>query len=84
MQTQEHSAGRQDITANAASPYTVTFTATANGQTTTEAITITVTNIDRAPTMTSIGNKTVAEAATLSLLSSCNRCRRRCNNIRSR
>ena len=30
--------------ATAGSPYTVTFTATANGQTTTEAITITVTN----------------------------------------
>ena len=35
------------ITANASSPYTVTFTATANGETTTEAITITVTNADQ-------------------------------------
>ena len=31
----------------AGSPYTVTFKATANGQTTTEAITITVTNTDQ-------------------------------------
>ena len=59
--------------AAAGSPYTVTFTATANGQTTTEAITITVTNADRAPTMTAIGNKSVAEAATLSFSVACNR-----------
>ncbi len=48
--------------------YPVTFTATDNGTpvlSDSEAITITVTNTNRAPTLTAIGNKTVAENALL-------------------
>lgn len=46
--------------------YDVTFTATANGQSDSESITITVAHVDRAPELTSIGNKDVEENELLS------------------
>ncbi|MEZ5336394.1 MAG: putative Ig domain-containing protein [Methanolobus sp.] len=44
-----------------ADSYSVTFTATANGLSDSETITITVTHVDRAPVLDSIGNKEVDE-----------------------
>lgn len=46
--------------------YIVTFAATDGLVTTTQAISITVANVNRAPTMTSVGTKTVNEGALLS------------------
>ncbi|MDW7710102.1 MAG: Ig-like domain-containing protein [Deferrisomatales bacterium] len=48
-----------------AGSYPVTFTATANGLTDSETITITVTDVDRPPVLAPIGNKTVAEGSLL-------------------
>jgi hypothetical protein len=51
--------------------YPVTFTATDNGspvQSASETITITVTNVNRAPVLTAIGDKTVAENALLTFI----------------
>ncbi|MFP4473690.1 MAG: putative Ig domain-containing protein, partial [Candidatus Omnitrophota bacterium] len=44
-----------------AGSYDVTFTATANGKTDSETITISVGNVDRAPELAAIGNKSVDE-----------------------
>jgi len=48
-----------------AGSYTVTFTATANAQSDSKAISITVNNVDRAPVLASPGNQTVNENTSL-------------------
>jgi PKD repeat protein len=50
-----------DFNAAATSPYTVTFVASDGTLTDSKSSTITVTNTNRAPAMTAVGNKTVAE-----------------------
>lgn len=50
----------------AADRYTVKFIATANGQTDSETITITVSSVNRPPVLTAIGSKTVDEGKLLS------------------
>ncbi|MDW7710942.1 MAG: Ig-like domain-containing protein, partial [Deferrisomatales bacterium] len=47
--------------------YQVTFTATANGLTDSETITITVTNVNRAPILTAISNQSVSEGQTITV-----------------
>ncbi|MFH1227842.1 MAG: DUF2341 domain-containing protein [Planctomycetota bacterium] len=51
-----------------AGSYPVTFTATANGQSDSKAITITVNNVNRAPTLNAIGNQIINEDSLLTFI----------------